>query len=80
MAVERIDLINDQKTYNKLMINLGYMSPHLIRDIEILQGFYYLYNKGIRPLGDIYDVLGVKHRLEKDTIRKIVVKLKREIE
>ena len=73
--VERFDIITKNESYNKLIYRLGYLSPEIFRDVEILLMFLKLKKETDYYNYEIHSIIGQKYNLHKDHIRRILTRL-----
>lgn len=78
-VLKRIDLINSLKDYNKILLNLGYLHPNLIRDVAMVEDYYKLLSLDEFQIMEIYDLLGKKYRLDSRHVIRLIKKITIEV-
>lgn len=79
-VLKRIDLINSLKDYNKILLNLGYLHPNLIRDVAMVEDYYKLLNFDDEyQIMEIYDILAKKYRLDSRHVIRLIKKITIEV-
>lgn len=78
-VLRRLDLINSLKDYNKMLLNLGYLHPNLIRDVSMVEDYYKLLNLNEFQIMEVYDILAKKYRLDSRHVIRLIKKITIEV-
>lgn len=78
-VLRRLDLINSLKDYNKMLLNLGYLHPNLIRDVSMVEDYYKLLNLNEFQIMEVYDILAKKYRLDSRHVIRLIKKITFEV-
>lgn len=76
--INRIDLINKNNEYNRMMYRLGYTHSKLFRDMEMLKDYNFLIEDEIKP-AEAFKMLGVKYGITTGQARYILKRLFKEV-